>query len=108
MTRMVHSMLNISRFEEGTLSPHFERLDLTQLLIQTLLLFEKRIDEKQVRVEGLDACPRTIAEADKDLIQQVFYNLTENAIKFVDEGGELFLAVDSDETQAHIHLRNSG
>ena len=108
MTRMVHSMLNISRFEEGTLSPHFEKLDLTNLLIQTLLLFEKRIDEKQVRVEGLDACPRTFCEVDKDLIQQVFYNLTENAIKFVDEGGELFLAVDSDETQAHVHLRNSG
>ena len=108
MTRMVHSMLNISRFEEGTQSPVFVRCDLTHVLIQTLLLFEKKIDEKHVRVEGLDVCPRTVAEVDKDLIQQVFYNLTENAIKFVNEGGTLTLAVDSDDTQAHVHLRNTG
>ncbi len=108
MSRMVHSMLNISRFEEGTMSPKFERCDLTHLLIKTLLLFEKKIDAKGLSVEGLEECPRTVAEADKDLIQQVFYNLSENAIKFVDQGGTLSLAVDSDEKQAHVHIRNSG
>ena len=108
MSRMVHSMLNISRFEEGTMSPNFERFDLTHLLIKTLLLFEKKIDAKGLSVEGLEECPRTVAEADKDLMQQVFYNLTENAIKFVNKGGTLFLAVDSDAKQAHVHLRNSG
>ena len=90
------------------MSPQFERCDLTHLLIMTLLLFEKKIDQKKLRVEGLEVCPKTFAEVDKDLMQQVFYNLTENAIKFVNEGGYLFLAVDSDEKQAHVHLRNSG
>ncbi|MBR6107948.1 MAG: HAMP domain-containing histidine kinase [Oscillospiraceae bacterium] len=108
MSRMVHSMLNISRFEEGTMALKLERFDLTHLLIKTLLLFEKKVDAKGVSVEGLEACPRTVAEADKDLMQQVFYNLTENAIKFVNKGGTLFLAVDSDDKQAHVHLRNSG
>ena len=108
MSRMVHSMLNISRFEEGTMALKLERFDLTHLLIKTLLLFEKKVDAKGVSVEGLEACPRTVAEADKDLMQQVFYNLTENAIKFVNKGGTLFLAVDSDDTQAHVYLRNSG
>lgn len=108
MTRMVHTMLNISRFEEGTMSPQFERAELTHLLITTLLLFEKKIDAKGLRVEGLEACPKTFAEVDKDLMQQVFYNLTENAIKFVNDGGYLFLAVESTQTQVHVHLRNSG
>lgn len=108
MTRLIQSMLNISKFEEGSLSPNFERIDLTELLINTLFLFERRINEKNVCVLGLEECPRTYAAADKDLMQQVFYNLTENAIKFVDVGGDLTLAVDSDDTQAHVHLRNSG
>lgn len=108
LSRLVHSMLSISRFEEGTYSPDFERLDITNLLITTLLLFEQKVERKELHVEGLDVCPRTFAEVDRDLLQQVFYNLTENAIKFVNRGGTLFLAVDSDETQAHVHIRNSG
>ncbi|MBR4200257.1 MAG: HAMP domain-containing histidine kinase [Oscillospiraceae bacterium] len=108
LSRLVHSMLSISRFEEGTYSPDFERLDITHLLIKTLLLFEQKVDQKGLTVAGLDACPRTYAEVDHDLMQQVFYNLTENAIKFVNKGGRLFFAVDSDEEQAHVHIRNSG
>ncbi|HAG13871.1 MAG TPA: hypothetical protein DCG49_08425 [Ruminococcus sp.] len=108
LSRLVHSMLNISRFEEGTYRPNYERVDITNLLITTLLLFEEKIENKGLSVEGLDVCPRTYAEVDVDLIQQVFYNLTENAIKFVNKGGTLFLAVDSDDEQVHVHLRNSG
>ena len=49
-----------------------------------------------------------MAVVDRDLMQQVFYNLTENAIKFVNKGGTLFLAVESDEMKAYVHIRNSG
>ena len=108
LSRLVHSMLSISRFEEGTYAPDFERQDITNLLITTLLLFEQKVEKKELHVEGLDVCPRTFAEVDRDLIQQVFYNLTENAIKFVNRGGTLFLAIDSDAEQAHVHIRNSG
>ena len=108
MSRMVNSMLNISKFEEGTLSPNFTRFDITHLLIKTLLLFEQKAEGKHLTVAGLEECPRTMVTADKDLMQQVLYNLTENAIKFVNEGGVLTLAVDADDTQAHVHIRNSG
>ena len=108
ISRLVHSMLNISRFEEGTYRPNYERVDITHLLIMTLLLFEEKIEAKGLSVEGLDVCPKTLAEVDVDLIQQVFYNLTENAIKFVNKNGTLFLAVDSDAEMVHVHLRNSG
>ena len=108
LSRLVHSMLSISRYEEGTFTPEFERLDITHLLIRTLLLFEQKIEDKGLAVEGLDVCPKTMAVVDRDLMQQVFYNLTENAIKFVNKGGTLFLAVESDELKAYVHIRNSG
>ncbi len=108
MSRMVNSMLNISKVEAGTLAPNFTRFDITHLLIKTLLLFEQKAEEKHLTVAGLEECPRTSVVADKDLMQQVFYNLTENAIKFVNEGGTLTLAVDADAEQAHIRIRNSG
>ncbi len=108
MTRLIHSMLNISKFEEGTLTPDFQRLEVTDLIIQTLLLFEHKAEAKQLTMEGLDSAIPTYIEADRGLIQQVFYNLTENAIKFVNVGGTLSLAVRTDDTNAIIHLRNTG
>lgn len=108
LTRLVHSMLSISRFEEGTFTPEYERLDITDLLIRTLLLFEQKVENKGLRVEGLDNCKRTMAVVDRDLMQQVFYNLTENAIKFVNKGGTLSFAVESDIKNAYVHFRNSG
>lgn len=108
MSRLVHTMLNISRFEEGTMAPRFERADITHLLIKTILLFENKINQKELYVEGLDECPRAIAVVDKDLVQQVFYNLTENAIKFVNKHGTLSFAVESEDEQVHVHLRNTG
>lgn len=108
MSRLIHSMLNIAKFEEGTLKPNFKRFDITQLLIRTLLLFEQQADDKDLTVEGLELCPKTLVDADMDLMQQVFYNLTENAIKFVNKGGTLTISVESDAQQAHIHMRNTG
>ncbi|MCQ2435224.1 MAG: HAMP domain-containing histidine kinase [Oscillospiraceae bacterium] len=108
MSRLVHSMLNISKFEEGSLEPNFVQMDITHLLIKTLLLFEKKVDAKHLSVEGLEDCPRTKVECDEDLMQQVFYNLTENAIKFVNDGGTLSVRVLTDDDMAHIHLRNTG
>lgn len=108
MTRLIHSMLNISKFEEGTLTPDFQRLEVTDLIIQTLLLFEHKAEAKQLTVEGLDTATPTYIEADRGLLQQIFYNLTENAIKFVNVGGTLSLAVRTDDPNAIICLRNTG
>ena len=108
MTRMVQSMLNISKFESGAMKPDFKQFDITHLLIQTLLLFEEKAEAKHIAVEGLEDCTKTMVVADKDLMQQVFYNLTENAIKFVNDRGVLTISVDTDDEQAHIHMRNTG
>lgn len=81
-------MLNMTKFESGTMTPNFSETNLTDLVIQTVLMFEKKIEAKKLEVEGLDS-NRLIAVADADLIQQVIYNLVENAVKFIDIGGTL-------------------
>ena len=81
-------MLNMSRFETGTLRPNFRDVNLTDIVIQTVLMFEKKIEDKHLEVEGLGS-DRMSAEVDPDLIQQVIYNLVENAVKFINDGGIL-------------------
>jgi len=69
---------------------------------------EQQINEKNIDIRGFDSLPETYAIADRDLIYQVFYNLCENAIKYVPQGGYIeFGGVEIDNI-ATISIRNSG
>ena len=105
---LISSMLNMSRFETGTLRPNFHDVNLTDIVIQTVLMFEKKIEDKHLDVEGLGS-DRMTAEVDPDLIQQVIYNLVENAVKFVNEGGILSFSFErSVNGSCTIGIRNTG
>lgn len=104
---LISSMLNMSRFEQGTLRPNFRETNLTDLVIQVVLMFEKRIEEKNLSVEELDS-RRITAVVDSDLMQQVIYNLVENAVKFVNEGGTLSFTFDKIDKTCIVGIRNTG
>lgn len=107
LARLVRSMLNISKYEAGELELQTEVFDLTSLTIRTVSLFEKRIEAKHIDIRGLDA-GRFFVNADEDLAQQVIYNLTENAVKFVDEGGYISYDFRKDDKFVYAVIRNSG
>ncbi len=104
---LVNSMLNLTKFESGEMQIRLENLDIAQLLIRTVLMFEKRITNKNVDVEGLEDIS-LIVKADKDLMFQVLYNLIENAVKFVNEGGIISFSVREENGTAYIEVKNTG
>ena len=107
LARLVRSMLNISKYEAGELTLTPKSLDAVPIIFQTLLNFEKRIEEKNVDIRGLDR-DAFIIKADKDLIQQVIYNLVENAVKFVNDGGYIEFVFTENEDSTSVTVRNSG
>ncbi|MDE6035094.1 MAG: HAMP domain-containing histidine kinase [Ruminococcus sp.] len=104
---LISSMLNMSRFESGTLKPHFQNTNLTDLVMKTAFMFEKKIEAKNVEVEDFDT-ENLFAEIDPDLIQQVIYNIIENAVKFVNTGGKLSFRFEKDGNMCIIGIRNTG
>ena len=108
LSRLVSSMLNISKFEEGGMELKLVPVELTGLLISTLFMFEQKIEARQIQVCGLEDCPRAEVQADKDLMQQVFYNLIENAVKFTPRNGELTFSVMPQGEQCQVVIRNTG
>ena len=108
LARLVRSMLNISKYEAGELKLATENFDLMPIVVKTVLMFERRIDDKKVDIRGIEH-GRFMLDADPDLIQQVIYNLVENAVKFVNNGGYISFDFDeTDEENAVIRIRNSG
>ncbi|MBO4877711.1 MAG: HAMP domain-containing histidine kinase [Ruminococcus sp.] len=104
---LISSMLNMTRFESGTLTPNYRETNLTDLVIQTVLMFEKKIEAKELEVEGLDS-EKLVATVDADLMQQVIYNLVENAVKFIDKGGTLSFRFEQEDLTRIIAIRNTG
>ena len=50
LARLVRSMLNIAKYETGDIAMKTEDFDIVPLVIKTVLLFEKRIEDKNVEV----------------------------------------------------------
>ncbi len=107
LSRLVNSMLNISKIEAGEQKLKIAAVDITSLVISATLMFEKKIEEKRIEVRGLDS-PRYFVNADEGLIHQVIYNLVDNAVKFVNEDGYLEFSYTANKDSAYISVKNSG
>ena len=107
LSRMVQSMLAIARIEAGELTIAPVPVEITDIVTRTVFTFEQRLEGKQIEVRGLDA-EKHLVEADADLIHQVVYNLVDNAVKFVDQGGYLEFAYHTEGNMTFISVKNSG
>lgn len=108
LSRLVKSMLDLSRIDNGTVALKPVSFDLTDAVCSALLSFEQRIEDKRVSIEGLSDCERMSVTADYDLIGQVVYNLLDNAVKFVNEGGVLTVKTYREDGKVWCAIRNSG
>ena len=107
LSRLVRNMLTLSQIEAGERTIQPTEVEITSLVTNTLLGFEQRLEEKHIEVEGLDT-DRYWVLADADLIQQVVYNLIDNAVKFVNEGGKLSFDFYTEGENIMVAVRNTG
>lgn len=108
LSRMVVSMLNLSKIEAGEIELSPIIYDVGSQVFETLLSFEKTIDEKRIEIEGFEEMGTVLMRADKDLVQQVIYNLVDNAVKFTPEKGTISIFAENDGEATRVSIRNSG
>lgn len=107
LSRLVRTMLNLSRIENGELKIETARVNIVDIICEILFTFEKEIDRKKIQLDGIGN-NKVFVIIDYDLIHQVLYNLIENAIKFVDEGGRIKFTYDQKAETTIIGIENSG
>ncbi len=107
LSRMVVSMLNISRIEAGKMKLDPQPVDISETMLRTVLGFEHQIETKMINIMGLDN-ERQMVEADPDMLHQITYNLIENAVKFTPEKGMIAINYQSDGKMLTVSIRNSG
>lgn len=108
LSRLVVSMLNMSKIESGELTLSISKFNISDMLLKIFLSFERQIETKKINIEGLADIGSVSIEADPDMINQVFYNLVDNAVKFTDVGGTISIYTETDGEYFTAYLRNTG
>ncbi|MCQ2479388.1 MAG: HAMP domain-containing histidine kinase [Clostridia bacterium] len=108
LSRLVTGMLNMSKLEAGEMNINAREFDISNSIFKTVLNFEKKIEQKNLDILGLENMQSIKVVADEDMIMQVIYNLVDNAIKFTPESGFIDLNSFTDGEKVYVSIRNSG
>lgn len=109
LSRLVTSMLNLSKIEAGELELKMSEFDISGLVIDCMLSFEQKIEQKNISVEGLENLQPLMVTADRDMLYQVVYNLVDNAVKFTQEDGTISVfAGKTKNGEICVSIRNTG
>ncbi len=108
LSRLVTGMLNMSKIEAGEIDIKPQNFDISEMIFRTLLGFEQIIDSKHIEIKGLESFATNPVTADRDMINQVIYNLIDNAVKFTPNGGYIEVGSKHDSEKIIVKIRNSG
>lgn len=108
LSRLVRSMLDISRLKTTGEEIQKTRFDVTETLGRTLLTFEQKIEEKQLDVQVNMPDKAVYVLANEDAITQVIYNLIDNGVKFAQAGSPFLLRVAVSGGKALISVADTG
>ena len=110
LSRLVRSMLDISRLQEGESVPEEKktRFDVAECVGQVLLTFEQKITGKKLDVQVDFPEHPVFTRANQDHIVQVVYNLLDNAVKFCPDEGLLRISIRTGAKKLYVGIQNSG
>ncbi len=99
IVRTVGLILNMSELQVGSYSPKFEKTDLTESILKSVIDEYKLIAEsKGIILSFRNFSQNSFVCIDRYSVTQIFVNLIDNAIKFTDSGKvEIILENNSDQ-----------
>lgn len=107
LARLASSTLAVARMEEASSNAALASVNVCQILTTVVLSAERRINGKNIEIDGLDV-PDTYAKCDADMLHQVLYNLVDNAVKFTPERGKITFNVRTLGGRTLISVNNTG
>jgi PAS domain S-box-containing protein len=108
LVRLVDDLLDVSRITRGKIGLHKEPLDLHDVVESALEMSESEITKGGRRLT-VDVPPQPLPVAgDRVRLVQVVSNLLNNAIKFTEEGGHIWILAARHGEQAQIRVRDDG
>jgi len=109
LAALANNMVNINSLNEKGNILDLSEFDINDLIKKTIFNFENRIISKKINLRVTFQEKVFFVRADYEKIQRVIYNLVDNAVKFTDVGGEIFLETQKyDNKKVLVYVRDNG
>jgi PAS domain S-box-containing protein len=105
--RLIEEVLDVSRIITGKMTLAAEAVDLRAPLRAAIDMVRPGLHAKRIRVdERIEDLPPVIGDGHR--LQQVFWNLLANALKFTGEGGAITVSLRATPTHAEFEITDTG
>ena len=106
--RLIDDVLDVSRIITGKMMLAMERLDIRTVLAAAVDAVRPAMQAKRVRLEAHLAEDVPPVIADPNRLQQVFWNVLSNAVKFTGIGGRITVTLRSVDDWAEVQISDTG
>jgi Na+/proline symporter/signal transduction histidine kinase len=109
LSRLINQVLDLAKIESGKAEWHESRLDMRELVEDTVTGMSQVFEERNITVEMRIAEGIAAVRADVDRIIQVMLNLLSNAAKFCRPGeGRIEIALTQQAGSLRVDVRDNG
>lgn len=109
LTRIVNRLLVLTRLDNGGMSLKLEETDISAMLDRIAGKLEGMADTKSIHIikmyKDVEIGPVII---DYDKIYEAIYNITDNAVKYTPEGGNVYIDLQRRDDFAVIRIEDTG
>ncbi len=106
LNKLIGTMLDLSRLEQGQLTLQREQVDLNALIASIVGEVGPALRHHQIRFVANTA--KVLVEGDALRLSQVLENLIQNAIKYSPNGGRVRVELRQDDTRACVAVTDDG
>ena len=108
LARLVEDLLDLARIRQGKIILKPELLDLNDVVARAVETARSAIDDRGHNLEvALSPAPVRL-EADPERLEQVIVNLLNNAAKYTETGGHIWVAVECRPGEVSVRIRDTG
>lgn len=108
LTNLTQDLLTLNQFDTKNLLLNKSAFDIHEIIKSTATTFEGTCKTKHISIELLFACKKLAVHADKSKIQQVLYNLLDNAIKFSPNDSVITIETTERNDKVYISVKDRG
>jgi len=105
--RLIDDLLDLTRIEHGKLSLELQRVDVHATLRDAIGMVRADAGEKELTLDLALEAARTTILGDSGRLQQVFWNILKNAIKFTPPGGHVRVTTSELPSSKEIQIQIS-
>jgi signal transduction histidine kinase len=107
LIQLSNDLLFIARLDQGQLTPHMEKIDLTDFLDALVDQIQPLAEAKAISLHQEVPSGQTLW-GDFSLLSRLFLNLLDNAVKYTPTAGEISLRAASNPDWVQVDIRDTG